>query len=119
MRSELLSDEARLQEAGQATFGMSNLRPDSTGLPFIVFISQKDDARHAARVKWSPQSKVKRDALGSYALSPFSHKAGPQLDRKDEAMLERWVDLNHDVLQRYWDGDIEYTQDAIEQLKKI
>ncbi len=34
-------------------------------------------------------------------------------------MLERWIDLNRDVLQRYWDGDIEYTQDALAQLMKL
>ena len=119
MRLELFSDEARSQAAGQATFGMSNFRPASTGLSFIVFISQKDDARHSARVKWSPQPKVKQDASGSYSISPFAHRAGPRLDRPDEDLLGRWVDLNRDVLQRYWDGDIEYTQDAAASLKKL
>jgi hypothetical protein len=28
--------------AGQATFEMSNLRPDTTGLPFVVWVSQKE-----------------------------------------------------------------------------
>jgi hypothetical protein len=40
------------QVAGQATYGMANLRPEKTGLPFIVFISQKDDARNAAHVRF-------------------------------------------------------------------
>ena len=119
MRLELLSDEGRLQTAGQATFGMSNLHTDSTGLPFIVFISQRDDARHAARVKWSPQPKVKAEALGSYAISPFAHKAGPRLGGREESLLEGWIDLNRETLQRYWDGDLEYTQDAVAQLRKL
>jgi hypothetical protein len=28
-------------------------------------------------------------------------------------------DLNQDVLVKYWDGDIEYTEDAIAALKAI
>jgi hypothetical protein len=105
--------------AGQATYGMSNLRPKTTGLPFILFISQRDDARHAARVKWSPMPKVVSSLMGSYALDPFVHTAGPRLDAKDEALLQRWVMLNRDVLQRYRDGDISFTEDAVEQLKPI
>lgn len=39
---------------GQATFGMSNLRKEKTGLPFIVFISQNAGAQPDVRVKVSP-----------------------------------------------------------------
>ena len=34
---------------GQALFDMANLRPDRTGLPFVVFISQRGGARHDVR----------------------------------------------------------------------
>ena len=104
---------------GQATFGMANLRPERTGLPFIVFISQRDDARHAARVKVSPSPRVRADGMGSYALSPFAHKAGWRLTTADERALERWMALNGEVLRRYWDGDIEYTEDAIADLRPL
>jgi hypothetical protein len=33
---------------------MANLRPERTGLPFVVFISQKAGARHDVRVKAAP-----------------------------------------------------------------
>jgi hypothetical protein len=36
---------------GQATYRMANLRPERTGLPFVVFISQRGGARHDVRVK--------------------------------------------------------------------
>lgn len=51
--------------AGQATYGVANLRPERSGPSFIVFISQRDDARHAARVKVSPAPRVKIDDMGS------------------------------------------------------
>ena len=104
---------------GQATYGMANLRPDRTGLPFIVFVSQRDDARHAARVKVSPAPKVKSDEMGSYSVAPFAHRAGRALSSTEERALSVWVALNLDVIQRYWDGDIEFTEDAIALLRPV
>jgi len=111
------SSQSSLQ--GQATFGMANLRQKTTGLPFIVFISQRDDARHAARVKVSAEPRVKSDEMGSYAIEPFGFKAGARLSSREEALLGTWVDLNRKVLQEYWDGVIEYTEDAIAGLKSL
>ena len=37
----------------------------------------------------------------------------------DLNLLRKWVDLNRDVLVRYWDGDIEYTEDAIQGLQAV
>jgi hypothetical protein len=34
-------------------------------------------------------------------------------------LLREWVELNRDVIIKYWDGDIEYTEDAIAALKPI
>jgi hypothetical protein len=104
---------------GQATFGMANLRQRTTGLPFIVFISQRDDARHAARVKVAPEPKVPSEAVGSYALDPFGFKAGRQLSSREEILLETWVALNRSVLQDYWDGVVEYTEDAIARIQSV
>ena len=104
---------------GQATYGVANLRPDRTGLPFIVFISQRDDARHAARVKVSPAPRIKAEEMGSYSIAPFAHRAGRPLSSSEERALEAWVARNLDVIQRYWDGDIEFTEDALALLRPI
>lgn len=98
---------------------MANLRQKTTGLPFIVFISQRDDARHAARIKVAAEPKVKLDAMGSYALEPFGFKAGTRLSSHEEVRLAAWIDLNRRVLQDYWDGVIEYTEDAIAGLQSL
>ena len=117
---QVLRTRAGKSEAqGQATFGMANLRRKTTGLPFIVFISQKDEARHAARVKVSPEPRVPPDVMSSYSISPFEWKEGPRLANADEKMLGRWIDMNARVLLDYWTGQIEYTEDAIDQLKAL
>lgn len=104
---------------GQATFGMANLRKERTGLPFIVFMSQKGGAQHDLRVKVSPLPKVRLDQLSSYALRPYRLVEGPGLSPSEDALLRRWVDLNISTLADYWNGVIEYTEDALDQIKAI
>ena len=107
------------RDEGQATYGMANLRSEKTGLPFVVFISQRDEARHAARVKVSRGPKVMASEMSSYAISPFEHKAGERLSSREEELLRRWTALNREVLRGYWNGMIEYTEDAIAQIKSV
>ena len=108
-----------IEAQGQATFGMANLRMEKTGLPFIVFISQKNDALHDVRVKVSPAPRVRLEQMSSYALRPFRLTDGLGLVPSDEKLLRAWVDANFDVLVSYWDGRIEYTEDALGSLVRI
>lgn len=107
------------RDPGQANFWMANLRQRTTGLPFVVFISQKDNYRHDLRVKVSPGPRVQEDQLGSYSVRPFTHRGGPALSSADERLLERWIEANRQVLEEFWDGDIEYTEDAIERIVSV
>jgi hypothetical protein len=68
---------SRSEAQGQATFGMANLRHKTAGLPFVVFISQKDEARHAARVKVSPEPRVRPHVMSSYRFLPSNGTKGP------------------------------------------
>jgi hypothetical protein len=38
---------------------------------------------------------------------------------QDLALLKKWIELNYDVIVKYWDGEIEYTEDAIAALKPV
>ena len=98
---------------------MANLRPERTGLPFVVFISQRGGARHDARVKVAPGARVRRSEMITVAIRPSVRVVRGKLDPADLASLRRWIELNQDVLVRYWDGDIEYTEDAIAALRPI
>jgi hypothetical protein len=98
---------------GQASYEMANLRPERTGLPFVVFISQKGGARHDVRVKVAPGAKVRPSEMVTVVIRPSVRVVRGELDPRDLALLTRWIDLNRDTLVEYWDGDIEYTEDAI------
>ena len=107
------------EPAGQASYEMANLRPERTGLPFVVFISQKGGARHDVRVKVARGAKARSSEMVTVAIRPAVRVIRGALDPRDLALLTRWIDLNRDILIKYWDGDIEYTEDAIEAITAI
>jgi hypothetical protein len=72
------------------------------------------------RVKVSKGPKVHSNELVSVAIRPQVHViGGGEMTAYDLALLRKWVELNHDVIIGYCDGDIEYTEDAIAALKAI
>ena len=113
------SGESVATSEGEALFEMANLSPKSTGLPFVVWISPKAGAPHDVRVKVSHGPKVHSSELVSVAIGPDIRVVGGSMTAHDLALLKKWVELNHDVIVKYWDGEIEYTEDALAALKPI
>lgn len=112
--------EFRTRPESNGLFEMANLPPKRTGLPFVVWISPKAGAPHDVRVKVSNGPKVHPSELISVAIRPDVHEVGSRkISAHDMALLKKWVEVNHDVILKYWDGEIEYTEDAIDALKPI
>jgi hypothetical protein len=57
--------------------------------------------------------------MTSVAIRPTVHVVGGEMSPGDLDLLRKWVALNRDVLVRYWNGDIEYTEDAIAAIRPI
>jgi hypothetical protein len=112
-------DPERDETQGQALFEMANLRPERTGLPFVVFVSQRGGARHDVRVKVARSAKVRPAEMITVAVRPSVRVIRGRLDPDDLARLAAWIDLNRDVLVAYWNGDIEYTEDALAALRPL
>ncbi len=104
---------------GRADFEMANLRPERTGLPFIVFISQKGGARHDVRIKVARAARVRSSEMITVAIRPSVRVVRGRLDAHDLDLLTQWIDLNRDALIDYWNGIIEYTEDAMNAIKPI
>jgi hypothetical protein len=107
-------------EAGDL-FEMANLSPASTGLPMIVWISERGRARHDARVKVSlvHGRRARPDRTASVSVRPTVEiVAGPEFDRRDLDLVRQWIQLNRDVIIAYWNGDL-LTDEAIAQLKPV
>jgi hypothetical protein len=113
-------DEFVAAPKSDGLFEMANLSPKRTGLPFVVWISPKAGAPHDVRVKVSNGPKFHASELISVAIRPDVHVVGGgEMTAHDLALLKKWVKANRDVIVKYWDGDIEYTEDAIAALKPI
>lgn len=105
--------------ADQDLFEMANLSPKRTGLPFVVWISPRGNARHDIRVKVSSGPKANPDDFTTIALRPTARAIEGCIQSGALRLLQAWIELNWDVLWGYWNGDIEYTEDAIERLKPL
>jgi hypothetical protein len=112
-------DPGAAKPEGQALFEMANLRPERTGLPFVVFVSQKGGARHDVRVKVAHGAKVRPSDMVTVAIWPSVRVIRGKLDPSDLTQLSRWIDLNQEVLIKYWEGVIEYTEDALTALRPV
>ena len=107
------------QDDSELLFEMANLVQRDTGLPFVVWISPKGNARHNVRVKVSRSPKAVPSEMVSVAIRPDVHVVEGKMSTSDLKLLSRWVELNRDVLVRYWDGDIESTKEAINLIRPI
>ena len=122
MKNETMKTSSELvsEPEGESFFEMANLSPKRTGLPFVVWISQKAGAPHDVRVKVSKGPKVHPSELVSIAVRPDIHVVGGgKMTAHDLDLLRKWIALNREVIVKYWDGEIEYTEDAIAELKPL
>jgi hypothetical protein len=119
LRNPARANRVEDETEGQALFEMANLRPERTGLPFVIFISQKGGARHDVRVKIARGAKVRPSEMATVAVRPKPRVIRGALDPDDLARLAEWIELNRAVLADYWNGDIEYTEDAISALRPL
>lgn len=106
------------QLADEDLFEMVNVRPELSGLPFIVWISEKGGARHDVRVKVSPGPRV-REFSATVSVRPDVQILAGELSNRDLDIVRRWVELNRDTIVKYWDGDILYTDEALAALRKL
>lgn len=110
-------DSGQISE-DEGLFEMANVRPEISGLPFIVWISEKGQARHDVRVKVSPGPRV-REFTASVSVRPDVQVVAGALAPRDLELVRAWVELNRDVIVKFWDGDILYTDDALAALRKL
>ena len=102
----------------EGLFEIANLFSKHTGLPFVVWISYKGSAQHDVRVKVSPGPNALPSQMTSVAIRPKVHVVEGKMSANHLALLMKWIELNRDVLVRYWDGDID-TKDAIDAIRPI
>ena len=107
-----------ISEDSDGTYEMANLFSEHTGLPFVVWISTKAGARHDVRVKVAPGPHVHPSDLTSVAIRPDIRVVHGEMRASDLVLLTKWINLNRDVLLKYWEETID-TGDAVEAIRAI
>jgi hypothetical protein len=103
-------------------YQMSNLSPLFTGLPFVVWISPRGHAKHDVRIKVARTARAVGPFV-SVALRPHVHVVTPQpafrLNAKELDLIQQWFALNRRTLLDFWDGRIQYTEQALAALQPL
>src|ERR1019366_2008631 len=90
-----------------------------TGLPFVVWISPRGNARHDVRVEVALRRKAGKPQLVSVAILPDVRVVKGMMGGPELACLRRWVDLNRDVIVKFWNDEIRCHWDAAAAIKPV
>jgi hypothetical protein len=101
-------------------FEMANLSPALTGLPMVVWVSERGRARHDVRVKVH-QAHGRQISIGNtatVAVRPAPRLVAGRLSPADMQAVSEWIRLNEAALVDYWDSRI-YTDELIQRLQPL
>ena len=108
-----------IKHDSDALFLMSNLSPKNTGLPYVVWCAQNGGFDHDACIWVSRGSKAAPSKMVRILIRPDVRVEQGRMKADDLELLREWIALNLDVLIRHWDGDIEYSVDAMNAIRPI
>jgi hypothetical protein len=100
-----------------ALFEMASLFPDDTGLPMVVWVSERGQARHDVRIKVNQThgARMLPGNLATVAVRPAPRLVAGQLSADDLHRVSRWIALNEAALVDYW----EYRISAVELVGRL
>jgi hypothetical protein len=100
-------------------FEMSNLSPERTGLPFVVWIAIVNGVRDDVKMRVTKTLKVIGSEFITVGLLPYVHVIQGTMAESDLNLLKQWIGLNLDVIVKHWTGEIDSSLDAISAIKPL
>jgi hypothetical protein len=107
-------DSGTITEQGEDLYLMSNVQPNESGLPFVVYISEKQ-GRHDVRVKVGKPPNF----TASVSVRPDIKVVAGKLSERELALVRQWIELNRDVIIAHWEGKMASSRDVLNALKPI
>jgi hypothetical protein len=101
-------------------FEMADLSPALTGLPMVVWVSERGRARHDVRgkVHMAHGRQMSISNTATVAVRPAPRLIAGQLSAADMQVVFAWLRLNEAALADYWDGRI-YTDELFQRLQRL
>ncbi len=94
-----------MSETDADFFLMANLFPADTGLPMVVWVSERGHARHDVRIKVNQAhgTRILPGNLATVAVRPSPRLIAGQLSTADLQAVSEWIRLNETTLVAYWE----------------
>jgi hypothetical protein len=101
-------------------FRMGELTPKTTGLPMVVWVSERGNARHDARVKVALQhgDRIDPSHTAVFGIRPSPSLISGYLSAADQRVVSDGIRLNEAAIVEYWDGVID-TAELFGRLKRV
>jgi len=101
-----------MSEVEDDFFEMANLFPADTGLPMVVWASERGHARHEVRIKvnQSHGTRMLPGNLAVVAVRPAPRLVAGNLSPADLNAVSDWIRLNEATLLDYWEYRISTAQ---------
>ncbi|MDQ7089617.1 MAG: hypothetical protein Q9M50_03100 [Methylococcales bacterium] len=100
------------QNEKEDLFLMANFREKPTGLPMVIWVSERGNTKHAPRIKVSTNNNDKMIEGQTVSVSitePPEIMAEFGLRSKDLQLVIKFIELNRSLLLDYWDSKIDTT----------
>ena len=109
-----------MSEIDEDLFLMANLFPADTGLPMVVRVSERGDARHDVRIKVNQAhgTRMLPGNLATVAVRPSPRLMAGQLSAVDLQAVSEWIRLNEAALVAYWEYQIS-TAGLMQRLRRL
>ena len=114
-------DELLEDDTDEDLFEFTDLGPHLTGLPFFVWVRPSIGLRREVWVGVSPD----RDSFGGrdliqVTIRPDVRVVKGKMSNKDLAALRQWVELNRDMIVKFWNTEeIEDSLDVYDAVKSL
>jgi hypothetical protein len=93
------------QQDDTGFYEMVNIYPADSGLPMVVWASERGHARHDARVKVCEThgTRMLPGNLATVAVRPTPRLISGRLSTADLRAVSNWIRLNETALVEYWE----------------
>ena len=118
--SRTTAPDTVVTDEAEDIYQLMNLPPRMTGLPMVVWVSQRGNARHDVRIKvnMTHGRQMSIDNTAVVALCPVPRVVAGRLSPDDRRLVYDWIGLNYEVILAYWNEEIE-TDELIDRLKRL
>jgi hypothetical protein len=101
-------------------FEMANFFPADTGLPMVVWVSERGHARHDVRIKVceSHGTRMLPGRLATVAVRPQPRLVAGNLSPADLDLVTQWIVRNEAAIVDYWDNRIS-TVELVRRLQPL